>query len=252
MSNRKSRQLAIETMRRLAIGGATHIASGPALTLLQLSAFASNYRQFIETDDRIIAQQLSLNNIVINGSPSTKFYPAPFRRNNHYELVLFRPHFTRQADVVKIDAVIIGQDCGLSFQVSPKPYERGFRFESRGERDVHGYPHVQPTESFMNNIALNPTGASDAYPAIPIAEKRPHSRLFSALIAFSGLDCDLNHGLPRYLEQLQNTGGSTRDFDRFLQEARLTCKELSRAWNGGRGFNNGTVWGRFADRLMGR
>lgn len=239
-------------MRRLAIGGATHIASGPALTLLQLSTFASNYRQFIETNDRIIEQQLSINHITLSGSPSNKFYPAPFRRENHYELVLFRPHFTKKADVVKIDAVIIGQYSGLNFHTSPKPYERGFRFESRGERDVHGYPHVQPTEYFTNNITLAPTGASDAYPAIPIAEKRPHSRLFSALIAFSGLDCDLKHGLPRYLEQLQNTGGSTRDFDRFLRDAKATCKELSRAWNGKRGFNNGTIWGRLADRFIAR
>lgn len=238
-------------MRRLAIAGAAHLSNGLVATRLVKSSFAQNYTSLIEVDDRVINRTLTFQYIRQFGGGSSKFYVTPFRKGSEFDIVLFRPHFLATAEVSKIEIVQIGNVPSWSRNSGlPRQYELGFRFESRSESDTHGYPHMQFTETFLGNITLRRSGASIQYPAVPIAEKRPHSRLFAALVSFTGLDCNLRHGLPRYIGALQNTGGTAEEFENFVREARTTCKELSRAWNGRRGFNNGTMWGRAADRLI--
>lgn len=244
-------------MRRLAIQGVIELR-GIRAKRLAASSFTRNHANEIETDDREISRLLSYEYVQRRGPPTSRFFLSPFTKPSNFDLVLFRPHFMG-TEVIKLDIVQIGKTkVGLDPADPLREYEVGYRFESSSRRaDIHGYPHMQFTSSFQGNIKLNHTHPFHThlpvqYPAVPIAEKSPHSRLFSALVTFAGLDQEGRIGLPRDLEKLNNTGGTAGEFDAFLREAKLTCKELSRAWNGKRGFNDGSRLGRFVDRFVAR
>ena len=230
----------------MALEGLVYINKKSVEDLLLASSFGSTYTDLIETRATDIEAMLTYENVK-KGRPITrKFFISPFKAAGKFEVLLFRPHFIDLGAVVKIDIVQLWEDGGCR--------EIGYRFENEERRanSLHNYPHMQVTKGFNHNVLLGNMNVPENMPDVPIAEKRPHSRLFAALVAFVGLDTQGTIGLASELGKLANTGGSTAEIKAYLKEVKATCRDLSRAWNGKCGFHGGSRVGRVVDGMLAR
>lgn len=130
------------------------------------------------------------------------FVPMPFQEPGHFFLCFLRLRdLSLEKKLVDIDFI------ALSKQPNMDPV--GYRFEvgRHGATDLHGYLHVQLTESFDREeqgdgaILLTPLPhMSVKFPAFPLSNECDYSAVFCCLLSFAGLTPNLKKGLVQQFE----------------------------------------------------
>ncbi|MBB3952640.1 hypothetical protein [Aureimonas jatrophae] len=192
---------ALTVLKVFAIAGCNHFAR--VSSKVEGSDFYKTYRSEIVVDESLIRQQLTTG-WVTNRHRVKQFLPMPFAPRPEYgekTLIFFlRPYFFVDKQKCRIELIQMVDD--------PDRHTVGYRFEhgTRGNVDMHGYPHMQLTKKFVTGgveTSLTPTMAI-SHPVVPLPNGIGLSPLYSSLVSMCGHRFDGAKGLVPSFREMEN------------------------------------------------